>query len=116
MCPDALSRTARTTSAAGRVQQFPRARDVAFGGLQVADGEPQNVATVEPGVGEKDIAGRVDRIQQSRVLLVGAVAQTEADDAERDRRDALETIAGIHPRREALRELHVPGEVRAQPL
>ena len=62
----------------GLLEEFPRAADVAVGGLQVADGDAQGEAAAEHGVRDEDLARVVDALEdgfvQPRQFGLGPVA------------------------------------------
>ena len=70
---------------------------------RVADRESQHVATVQPGVGDEDLAARIDALEQRLVLLVRRFA-AEADDREGPRRAELPAGLVANPALELLGE------------
>ena len=93
-------------------------------GPDVTDGEAEGIRAVELRVREEDLAGGVDGVEQAFVqgveIIVARAAgraalgtRAEADDAERNRRQALEAWTFVHPSCEPLREPDVLGEALA---
>ena len=46
------------------LDQGPGARDVPLRGVEIADRQPQRIAAVEPGVGQEDLAGGIQPLEQ----------------------------------------------------
>ena len=77
----------RAGAACARSRSQARAMSASVG-RRMPDRQAQHQPAVEHGVGDEDLAGRVDPVHQRLVVRVGAVV-TEADDAEVARRHDL---------------------------
>src|SRR5687768_15526265 len=100
-----------------RLEQLPRARDMALGRAQMTYRQAQREPIVQARVREKHLASRVDALQElfvEHVELgfthrVAARACAEADDAERHGREAFKVEVAIDPLTEQLRQTDVLG-------
>src|SRR2546421_5731949 len=76
--PDGTVRSRRTcgtnigVSAPSVVDDLPGSPYVFVGGVQVADGQPQDDTAIQFGVGDEDLAAAIDTVGKGQVVLVGS--------------------------------------------
>src|SRR5690606_11478138 len=97
------------------VDQVPQGVHVALLGRPGADGGPDDVAVVQPGVGEVHPAGGVQRLVQALRRLV-PVDVAEADEVEPGRRGQRQPWVALDPPGQLAGEPDVLAHVVAQPL